>query len=343
MKSLKMILIISSCFLLITISAQSQAELKKNIEINNPTTELIIMLDNEMQAINAGSLQMGDKQGNKDERPEHTVKIDSFSISKYEITIEQYLLFLNAANVDSLGCINGVCYIDINDRYSAIAHKNGEFIFKKNKIVTNKNCPMLEVSWYGAYAFFNLLSENTNRIFRLPTEAQWEYACRVGTQTEFNTGDCINSTQANIRGIKKYKKYAKSEWLKKLAPVGAYKPNNWGLYNMHGNVAEWCLNVYTKSYEETNANFAKLEYGDQNEKVYRGGHWFYDASWSDSSIRKKENPNECRDYIGFRIAEIFGHTDSQGSLGYNQELSERRAKAVFAYLLKRGVPSCNLK
>lgn len=298
-KSVKAIILIA-VFSLSTLQIWAQ----QNKESSTKTKKLILTLklDAQMVEIDSGSFLMGSKKGLEDTKPPHQVTVNGLKMSKYEITIEQYLLFINEAGVDSLGYHIGVCYVDISDESSPIKYEDGEFIFRKTHLAHSEKYPMTEVSWYGAYAFCHFLNENTQRHFRLPTETEWEYACRAGTETSFYTGECITSDQANIDGTKAKKPCPKSGWLKRPIQGGSYEPNEWGLYNMHGNIAEWCLNTYEPYPGNENK---RNQYFEENEirKVFRGGFWMSNATGSSSSVRYKEYPQETKDYIGFRVVE----------------------------------------
>ena len=106
------------------------------------------------------------------------------------------------------------------------------------------------MSWNDAIEYCEWLSKQWNITFRLPTEAEWEYACCAGTTTPFNTGDNLTTDQANYDGNYPYKKYPKGKYSGKTTPVGLYPPNTWGLYDLHGNVWEWCMDWYGKNYYE---------------------------------------------------------------------------------------------
>lgn len=229
--------------------------------------------------------------------------IHKFGISKDEITVDQYLYFINEADVDSTGNHWGVNYIDIQDEDCPIAYRDGYFYFKPTKFTSNVWCPITEVSWYGAYAFCEYLSETFSDNFRLPTEVEWEYACRAGTTTDFYTGDCLSSSDANIDGIHARNGCPPSSWAKNLTAIGSYKSNEWDLWDMHGNAAEWCLDTYVYEEDET-SNSYNLRYNDENEKVIKGGCFFWDANSAKSSSRFHENPSETKDFIGFRVVSI---------------------------------------
>lgn len=229
--------------------------------------------------------------------------IHRFGIGKDEITVDQYLYFINEADVDSTGSHWGVNYIDIEDEDCPIAYRDEYFYFKPTKFTSNVWCPITEVSWYGAYAFCEYLSEAFGSKYRLPTEAEWEYACRAGTTTDFYTGYCLSSDEANIDGTHFTGDCPKSDWQKKLVEVGSYSPNAWGLYDMHGNAAEWCLDTYVYHVDGEHKEVTAYK-NDENEKVFRGGCFFWRASMAKSSARYHENPSETENFLGFRIVEI---------------------------------------
>ena len=157
---------------------------------------------------------------------------------------------------------------------------------------------------------------SAGRKYRLPTEAEWEYACRAGTNTVFNLGDSLSAEQANFNGNYPYGDAKSDVYLRKTADVGSYKPNAFGLYDMHGNVAEWCSDWYDKEYyydspdEDplgppvgvTPTNFTEKKGGAK--KYYlsvRGGCWLDDARACRSACRFKAMPDINYRLIGFRV------------------------------------------
>jgi len=133
----------------------------------------------------------------------------------------------------------------------------------------------------------------------LPTEAQWEYACRAGTTTPFNTGNCLNSTQANYNAINPYPSCSKGEYKGEVVPVGSYAPNAWGLYDMHGNVWEWCADWYGSysSGSQTNPTGPSSGTG----RVLRGGSWSNNAGICRSANRSGDTPDIRYSICGFRL------------------------------------------
>lgn len=225
--------------------------------------------DIEWVNIQGGTFIMGtpttEAERGSDER-QHKVTLSPFSLSKYEVTFDQYDAFCKATKrkrPDDEGWGRG-------------------------------SRPVINVSWFDAKAFAEWAG------CRLPTEAEWEYACRAGTTTPFNTGENLKTSQANYNGNFPYKGNAKGKYLKKSMPVGSYEPNAWGLYDMHGNVYEWCSDWYGQypPVEETNPQGpASGKY-----KVYRGGGWNFLARISRSGYRDYFFPERCDLHIGFRVA-----------------------------------------
>ncbi len=226
----------------------------------------------DMVQISAGTFTMGSPK-NEAERYEdetqHQVKVRDFLISRYQITNALYELF------------------DPNQR-----SQRGEYSKADDQ-------PVIYVNWYEAVMFCRWLG------CRLPTEAEWEYACRAGTTTPFNTGENLTTEQANYDGNYPYKKNPKGKYLQKTTPVGNYPPNAWGLCDMHGNVYEWCQDWYGEKYYDECKKRGTVENPIGPEtgsfRVLRGGHWDYDARRCRSAIRSHRAPDIRNILIGFRL------------------------------------------
>jgi len=157
-----------------------------------------------------------------------------------------------------------------------------------------------EVTVYEAVAFCKKLSDKEGKTYRLPTEAEWEYACRAGTTTPFNTGETISVNQANYYGKGVYGNGSTGTFLGKPMPVGSFTPNAFGLYDMHGNVVEWCSDWYLGGYSN---NPAENPTGPSSGRhhVYRGGSYTYAPVFCRSACRGLYRSIDRGSHHGFRI------------------------------------------
>jgi len=250
----------------------------------------------EMVLISGGTFQMGspsNEADRKDNEKQHQVTVGSFYMGKYEVTQKEYQEVMGMNN----------------------SYFNGD------------NLPVENVNWYQAVNYCNRLSQrdgltpaytvngtdvtwnqNANG-YRLPTEAEWEYACRAGTTTPFNTGNNITTNQANFKSLK-------------TTEVGSFAPNPWGLYDMHGNVWEWCWDIYdvyvTKSREDIAFGYSMYLVGGSRDggaqadpkgvssgsgRVVRGGSWYNTAQDLRSAYRFYYTPSSLNyGIVGFRVA-----------------------------------------
>ncbi|UCD56613.1 MAG: formylglycine-generating enzyme family protein [Candidatus Hydrogenedentota bacterium] len=222
----------------------------------------------EMVLIPAGKFIMGspDDEGYGGERPQHEVSIDSFYMSKHEVTFEQYDLF---------------------------CEKTGRSKPSDRGWGRGKR-PVINVTWYDAVAFCDWLSELSGDRYRLPTEAEWEYACRAGTTTQYGLGD-----GAHDLGL--YAWYSGNAG-KRTHPVGNLKANAWGLHDMHGNVWEWCSDWYDESYYGRSPSSNPTGPTNGQNRVRRGGSWGGDARDLRSANRNYASPDVAGSFFGFRCA-----------------------------------------
>ncbi len=169
--------------------------------------------------------------------------------------------------------------------------------------------PVENISWTDAQMFIRKLNklENTKR-YRLPTEAEWEYACRAGTKTPFTFGKCISTNQANYDGRYPVKDCPKGNFIKSPSPVETFLPNAWGVYDMHGNVYEWCqdrcnidkdgYSIITNTYKDDQDNpISKIG----RFRIIRGGSWYYSARHCRSAYRSYNTRNYRNFNLGFRL------------------------------------------
>ncbi len=163
------------------------------------------------------------------------------------------------------------------------------------------DCPVEQVSWNDVHEFIRILNqrEGTDK-YRLPTEAEWEYVARAGTTTPFHTGNCLSTDLANSQGFLPLSGCPRGRDRERTIRVGSFPPNDWGLYDMHGNVREW-VQDWTGNYPNAHVTDPTGPSGGIF-RVIRGGGWFYDARRCRSAIRDFNAPDYRDDSLGFRLA-----------------------------------------
>jgi formylglycine-generating enzyme required for sulfatase activity len=167
--------------------------------------------------------------------------------------------------------------------------------------------PVETVSWDDAVAFCEKLSalpaeKRARRVCRLPSEAEWEYACRAGTTTPFHFGKSLSSTQANFDGSRPYGRAAKGPVLDRTCKVGSYKPNAWGLHDMHGNVWQFCADWHDPNYYKLSPRKDPAGPKAGTYRVIRGGSWVNPGQYCRAAMRTLEHPAATSYVIGFRVA-----------------------------------------
>lgn len=161
--------------------------------------------------------------------------------------------------------------------------------------------PVINVSWRDALGYAAWLSEQTGFSYRLPTEAEWEYACRAGATTPFATGEFISTEQANFNGSLDYGSETQvGQHRKQTVEVGSFAANNFGLYDMHGNVWEWTASTYSENYN--GEELQCLEPSVDTYRMLRGGSWVNTKRSVRSASRIRRDANDRADFIGFRLA-----------------------------------------
>jgi formylglycine-generating enzyme required for sulfatase activity len=169
-------------------------------------------------------------------------------------------------------------------------------------------CPVINVSWEDAHAYCVWLNERLGLrpgAYRLPSEAEWEYACRAGTETPFSFGATITTEQANYDGNYTYGRGRKGAYRERTVPVGSLPANGWGLHEMHGNVWEWCEDHYGP-YADRPTDTAPLSHGKTSPRVFRGGSWDNGPQDLRSANRNRIAPAYRYYNIGFRLARTLG-------------------------------------
>jgi formylglycine-generating enzyme required for sulfatase activity len=213
----------------------------------------------QMVSIPAGTFLMGApelEEGSSDyQRPQHRVSVPAFYMGKYPVTQAQYAAVMTC---------NNPAYFQGGDR------------------------PVKTVSWHDAIEFCQKLSQLTDRHYRLPSEAEWEYACRAGTTTPFYFGDTIDLAVANYRS-------------EETTVVGIYPANAYGLYDLHGNILEWCADKYHGNYLGAPIDGSAWDWDGNSTYVLRGGSWYSKPSYCRSAARMYYQPNHRCSYFGFRV------------------------------------------
>ena len=234
--------------------------LSSTVIAQKPTVEWV--------SIPAGTFIMGSPSTEADrfdDEIRHKVTLNAFKMSKYEITFDQYIMFCEATG-------------------RIIPFDEGWGKGKRPVINISRDDASSFASWMGC---------------RLPTEAEWEYAARAGTDAPFSTGNCLNTDQANYNGNNPYTACPKGVNLQKTLPVGSFAPNAWGLYDMYGNVWEWCSDWYGDYSPGDQTNPKGIESGTCS--VIRGGSWYCFARHCRSAYRSCYSPKVINYGIGFRI------------------------------------------
>jgi eukaryotic-like serine/threonine-protein kinase len=270
-------------FEIATVNAKGQENPRQRKQIQIFVEDLGNGITLKMAAIPGGRFQMGspadEKERRDNESPQHEVTVPAFFMGQHEVTQAQY---------------------------EAIMGKNSSKFNGANRPVEN-------VSWNDAQAFCKKLSEKTGHIYRLPSEAEWEYACRAETTTPFHFGETITTDLANYQGTDNplrsgnYGEGPKGMDRKQTIGVGSFPPNAFGLYDMHGNVWEWCEDVYHENYESAPTDGSAWNVGGEgNTRLLRGGSCFDDPGNCRSAARHRNYSVYLSQGVGFRVVAVFG-------------------------------------
>lgn len=270
----------SVLFFLVTIMLSSIAMSQTNTTEKPRSTEGAIATIKdcdvcpELIAIPAGSFIRGSKDGRSTEQPVHQVNVGRFLIGRFEVTQGQWKSVMGDTPSTNQSCGN--------------------------------DCPVESVSWNDVQLYLKKLSESSGKVYRLPSEAEWEYAARAGTTSVYWWGDIASHDQANFgseeccSGLVE----ARDQW-DGISPVGRFLPNAFGLYDTQGNVAEWVEDVYHRNYFLAPGDGSAWIAGTPPERlarVVRGGAWNHDSNSIRSASRGKAIVTEPSDAIGFRVA-----------------------------------------
>lgn len=231
-----------------------------------------------MVSIPEGTFVMGspedEPERDEDEGPQREVTVPPFFMGMFTVTQTQY---------------------------EAVVGTNPATRFDSDRFIS-PNKPVINVSWEDAIAFCQKLSEQTGREYRLPSEAEWEYACRANTTTPFHFGETITTDLVNYNGDYTYGSAPKGIYREQTTEVGSFPANAFGLFDMHGNVWEWCQDHWHENYQGAPTDgSAWIEGGDSDRRLLRGGSWYSDPSYCRSAYRSRYSADLRLNLIGFRL------------------------------------------
>jgi len=278
--------------------------IEKAVEIKDNTTTTTIENLPEMVFVKGGTFMMGSEDGEDDEKPVHQVTLTDYYIGKYEVTNAEYAEFIfdygQSTTKATSDYPNQIMIKDSKVTYSGSydwgLHQSGT---KWTPATGYEDYPVINVTWYGAYEYCKWLTEKTGKTYQLPSEAQWEYAAGGGA----STGSATRTKWAGTSSEKKLGTYAwyESNSNSKTHKVGTKTANSLGIYDMSGNVWEWCLDWYSSTYYTSAAVKNPVNLTTSSYRVYRGGSWYSSASFCRIANRYYINPAYYLNGIGFRF------------------------------------------
>ena len=265
-------------FEVVTVNTQGQATKPCHKQAQYFVESLDDTVELEMVSIPGGKFTMGapqeESESREDERPRHLVTVKPFFMGKYPITQAQWRAIASLPKIK-------------HDLHPDTSYFKGD------------NRPVERVSWYDADEFCDRLSKVTGRTYRLPSEAEWEYACRARTTTPFHFGATITTNLANFcqqdQSMNKVER-------KQTTDVGSFPANAFGLYEMHGNVWEWCADNWHEDYQDAPSDGSVwVINGNSEYRILRGGSWDYFPTFCRCTYRFFENPQVKDKEFGFRV------------------------------------------
>jgi formylglycine-generating enzyme len=270
-----------------------------------------LVTDDPMVLIRGGSFQRGSEE-NDNEKPIKQITVSDFYLSKYEVTLADFRAFVEATNHQTDAENAGYSF-----KFTTVWVKGEGVNWRHDangQLQTNERHPVIHVSWNDAQAYCQWLSKKTGKTYRLPTEAEWEYAAGNGSRhTRYswgngnpsgqNGGNVTDESKSPINGASwstKFDGYNDGYWF--TAPVGSYNANDFGLYDMTGNVWEWCSDWYRKDYYQNSLNTNPTGPGSGSSRVFRGGSWGSFPQNCRVAFRNDYSPGYSYYVLGFRLA-----------------------------------------
>jgi formylglycine-generating enzyme required for sulfatase activity len=285
-------------------------------EPTTPTPEVSTnSLGIQLVKIPAGEFRMGSpasEEGHSDVEVQRKVRITRpFWLGRHEVTVGQFRQFVEATGYRTTLEETGGSGFGYDPAAKAI-----EILPKfnwKNTGFGNDDHPVVNLSWDDSQAFCAWLSKKEDATYRLPTEAEWEYACRAGTTTRYSTGEAEESLKgyANVSDAAFLAKYPDASWSLEwndghpfTAPVGSLKPNAWGLHDMHGNAWEWCSDWYQPDYHRVSPVEDPRGPKTGEKRIVRGGAFTNRLRYVRSADRNADRPGYRYNFTGFRIVRV---------------------------------------
>ncbi|MFZ1109606.1 MAG: SUMF1/EgtB/PvdO family nonheme iron enzyme [Rhodomicrobium sp.] len=264
----------------------------------------------EMVAVPAGAFMMGTAPAEIDalckeysasaeyikrEGPQHRISIASpFAVGRFPVTRGEFSAFVKDKGHD----MSGGAYGWTGSEWKKDPKKS----WQDPGFSQDGSHPAVCVNWDDAKAYAKWLSDKTGKDYRLLSEAEWEYACRAGTSTPFWWGKSISTEQANYDGNYTFGGGKKGEYRQRTVPVRTFQPNPWGLYQVHGNVWEWCEDCWNERYDGAPADGSAWTTGDCSSRVLRGGSWIDNPAVLRAARRSRDYTSNRRYNAGFRVA-----------------------------------------
>jgi formylglycine-generating enzyme len=248
----------------------------------------------------------------KDEYPQHKVRITKpFSMGKYEVTVGEFKKFVEATGYKTEAEIDGEGGWGYNPDTGKCEGRDVKFNWRNPGFPQTDEQPVVNVTWFDSVAFCLWLCGKEGKKYRLPTEAEWEYVCRAGTATRYHNGDNPDdlpqvANALDARGRTSFPHVQELDAVKDAGakftlPVGGRKPNAFGLYDMHGNVWEWCSDWHGEDYYSKSPTDDPQGPATGTKRVRRGGGWNSFPLWARASFRNWNSPKSRCVNLGFRV------------------------------------------
>jgi len=248
----------------------------------------------EMVFVQGGTFQMGSNEGENDEKPVHSVTVGSFYMGKYEVTVAQFRQFINETGYQTDADKDGGSYIWTGSEWEKHNLVNWNCDAEGHIYLQNEyNHPVIHVSWNDATEYCRWLSRKTSKSYRLPTDAEWEYAARGGNQSR----GYMYSGSNTLGDVAWFFDNSDS----KTHPVGKKQSNELGIYDMSGNVWEWCSDWYGSDYYSSSPSNNPKGPVEGSYRVLRGGSWYTDPQYCRTANRSYGTPDYRNSNLGFRL------------------------------------------